>query len=132
MQKMDTTTAKAVFEKIIASKRKLTIRDWDSDLFKDDKNEAIKLIEIGALRWDDTKKQIIYVLEEPLGDVKEVEFIKRDSVDLKQKAKDVEGTDIEKGISILCAYTSLKKHQYVDLSCSDDEFINLIWQLFLV
>lgn len=129
--KMDTATAEAVFNQIVASKRKLTVRNWDSDLFKDDKAEVIKLIEICALEWDETKKQLIYTLEEPMGDIKTVEFLKRDSIKMRQEALKDCKTDEDRGIAMVCAYSQLKKHQYIELSSSDEAYVTMIFQLFL-
>jgi len=133
MQKelMDDQSAQSIFNKIVSSRRKLTVRDWDSDVFKEEKKTIIELIKLGAIKWDDSKKCIIYVLEEPIGDKKEVEFISRDSIKLRQEALKDAKNDEDKGIAVVCAYAQLKKHQYVELSSSDEEYITMIFQLFL-
>ena len=128
---MDRATAESILNKIIASKRKLTVRNWDSDLFKDDKEEVLKLIELGAINWDESKQQIVYTLEEPIGEIKTVIFIKRDSIKMRQDALKGTETDEDKGINMVCAYSQIKRHQYVELSSGDESYITMIFQLFL-
>ena len=128
---MDKQSAELVFNQIVASKRKLTIRDWNSDLFKEDKEEILKLIELGAIQWNETDKQLSYNLEEPVGDLKVIEFVKRDSISMRQDALKDKGNDESKGISLVCAYAQIKKHQYTSLSSGDEEFIVKIQRLFL-
>jgi hypothetical protein len=131
-QLMDDKTAESVFNSIISSRRKLTMRNWDSDVFKEEKQTIIKLIKIGAIKWDNDKKCIIYILEDQtLGDKKEVEFVSRDSIKMRQDALAEAKTEEDKGIAIVCAYAQLKKHQYVELSSSDEEYVTMIFQLFL-
>ncbi len=131
MKKMDRLTAESIFNKIIESKRKLTVRNWDSDLFKDDKEEVLKLIELGVITWNESKKQISYKLEEPIGEIELVEFIKRDSIKMRQEVLKDAKTDEDKGINMVCAYSQLKRHQYIELSSSDESYITMIFQLFL-
>lgn len=131
MTRLDRESAEIVFKQITDSRRKLTVRNWENDAFKESKETMIELIMLGCLTFDTSKGCIVYQLEDKIGELEKVEFVSRDTIKLRQDAINEGKTEEQKGINLVCAYAQIKLHQYVELSSSDEQYISLICHDFL-